>query len=1057
MAARADASAMSLKKFGIGAAVAFGVVAIESLKAASKFQQSTELIHTQAGVSQASVDSMRKSILGLSGEVGTGPEALSEAMFHIASTGARGAKAIAELKTAAEGAKVGNADLTDVTNALNATIVSGIKGAQNFGHAMGALNAIVGAGDMHMQDLADALGSGLLVQMKTFGVNLTQTGAALAVFGDNNIRGAQAATYLRQAVQNLSDPAQKADKALGLIHLTVGQLQTALADHGLSGALRTLHDHFETSGIAANRWGQVLEEAFTKKAGTGISILVEQFGRYELKQAEVAEGAKNFSGDWEATTKNLSFQFSRLQADVQVLAIKFGDMLIPAAMDTIHAFIAVGDAVAATVKWLSNGSDAANAVVAVLAAALTPAAANLALMLGGSLNRALGGMIESAIAGAAAMSGLAAAEDSAAASSAALDATNPAVAAFAVVVGALTFSWLHNREAAQKAKEAVDAYVTSLHTNTNSVASLKEGIQGLSGQMDALNAYNDKLNAAAPSSLQNVVKNSAAYSETTQKLALYRQELITVTDHETRIAQAYGLTRTQVQQLADANNIDLLGSLTSVDNGFKNLVASADLSKSPLKDANSNFEQMASATTTASQGVTALGNSFDDLVGNFVGMKQAQIDFKNDLISTVDALRKSNGQIGLGSKASRDAGSAYFSLVGKIKDVTTATYTSSKSYATAQDAAKKMLGALEGLNVSGPTVSRVIRGLKKDINGMGDAAFGAGQNLGAQLDAGIIKGLNFGSDNVNTNARRVVSSLIHNAYAEAAVKSPSQKMDYLGRMLAQGLISGWTGQAASIKNLLSTTTQNALNNLDSMLSQWSTAQRQKWKAVISSQQQVVKQGAQQLQADLATRRSDIAGVSSGVASAADLSNLFGTDANGNPTVANIGQFLGGQVGPLQQFAKDMQWGAAHHLAPILLQQIAALGALQGDQVLRQFMSGQASIAQANQAEAQIQAASGSVGVTVTDTNRKLVEAIKDDRLALEWARKTLHHDQEITHDVLKGIQKTVDRIERKAARTTAQHVTLEIKNGKLKIDHEDAKIIAAALTHLAHDTGIKVP
>src|SRR5581483_7758282 len=97
----------------------------------------------------------------MAGKVGTAPQDLADGMYHVASSlnatlpaATRVSTELKVLKVAAEGAKVGNANLVDVTNALDAAIVSGIRGVQNYQQAMGALNAIVGAGDMTMQDLA---------------------------------------------------------------------------------------------------------------------------------------------------------------------------------------------------------------------------------------------------------------------------------------------------------------------------------------------------------------------------------------------------------------------------------------------------------------------------------------------------------------------------------------------------------------------------------------------------------------------------------------------------------------------------------------------------------------------------------------------------------------------------------------------------------------------------------------------------------------------------------------------------------------------------------------
>src|SRR5581483_211217 len=60
--------------------VAAGAV---STKFATDFQSSMELVHTQAGLSQQAVDSMSKSLIDMARSVGTGPETLSQGLFHL--------------------------------------------------------------------------------------------------------------------------------------------------------------------------------------------------------------------------------------------------------------------------------------------------------------------------------------------------------------------------------------------------------------------------------------------------------------------------------------------------------------------------------------------------------------------------------------------------------------------------------------------------------------------------------------------------------------------------------------------------------------------------------------------------------------------------------------------------------------------------------------------------------------------------------------------------------------------------------------------------------------
>jgi TP901 family phage tail tape measure protein len=348
----------------LGITVGAAAVAVESLKMAADFQSAMELIHTQAGASQAEVDRMSKAVLSLAGSTATAPDELAAGLYHLESSGLHGARALEALKTAAEGAKIGHADLESVTNALNAAIASGIPGVQNMEQAMGALNAVVGSGDMRMQDLADAMGTGVLATVKGFGLSLNDVGAALATFGDNNIRGADAATQLRMAVLFMAKPAKGAESALKSIGLTTKSLADDMAKGGLNKAITDLHDHLQAAGDTGAKAGQVLLDAFGHKAGTGLSILVSQYARFESKTKEVADGARGFGADWQATTKTLSFQMDQLKATAEALAVKIGTALIPKVE-------AVAKAVANAVDWFKQHRAAALALGTVIGGFLT--------------------------------------------------------------------------------------------------------------------------------------------------------------------------------------------------------------------------------------------------------------------------------------------------------------------------------------------------------------------------------------------------------------------------------------------------------------------------------------------------------------------------------------------------------------------------------------------------------------------------------------------------------------------------------------------------------------
>jgi TP901 family phage tail tape measure protein len=315
-------------------------VSIDLVKEGAAFQREMLLIQTLAGQSAGQVHALSASVLDMAASLGTAPDALANSLYHIISTGLTGAAALDAMAIAAEGAKVGMASVEDTTNALTSTVASGIPGISSMSQAMGQLTAIVGAGDMKFQDLNEALGSGLLTVVKGYGLSLNDTGAALAVFGDNNIRGANAATMLRMAVQALAVPAKGGTKALESLGISSGQLAKDMQEGGLNKAVTDLHGALNAAGISAEQSGQILTQAFGKRAGPGLEVLLGQFDRFETKVAAVAAGGEEFGRAWEATTQTVAFQFDRLWTEIRVAGIKAFDALQPG--------------IAAAVQWLGT-------------------------------------------------------------------------------------------------------------------------------------------------------------------------------------------------------------------------------------------------------------------------------------------------------------------------------------------------------------------------------------------------------------------------------------------------------------------------------------------------------------------------------------------------------------------------------------------------------------------------------------------------------------------------------------------------------------------------------
>ncbi|NUR03061.1 MAG: phage tail tape measure protein [Streptomyces sp.] len=336
---RSNASLKVLHKTAGIAALGFAAFGVEAVKSASKFDSEMSLLQTQAGVSGDKIDGLKQGVLNLAGKVGQDPDSLAEALYHVESNfesmGISSSKALKLTETAAKGATIGHANLVDVTNALTAAVAAQIPGVQNLDQAMGVLNATVGVGDMKMQDLASAFGSGMLATVKGFGLSISDVGAALAVFGDNNIRGALAGNQLRMSVMALAKPVSSGASALKSIGLQTDTLAKDMQRGGLKLALEDLVAHMTAAGITSQQQGQIITDAFGRKAGSGLNILVGQMDRLESKYPALEAGANNFSKSWDETRKTFAFQMKQLQTGFEALGITIGEKLIPPVQATV--------------------------------------------------------------------------------------------------------------------------------------------------------------------------------------------------------------------------------------------------------------------------------------------------------------------------------------------------------------------------------------------------------------------------------------------------------------------------------------------------------------------------------------------------------------------------------------------------------------------------------------------------------------------------------------------------------------------------------------------------
>ena len=336
-----------------GAVAAIGVVSTDM---AAKFQQSLTLVQTQAGDTTDNINQLGDALMNLAPQVGQTPEMLAQAFFHLASAGYTGAQGLDILRQSAELADIGQSNLEQTTDAVVGALKSGVPGIKSAADAVGVLNAIVGSGNMHMQDLVEAMGSGILAVAGTFKVSIQSVGAALSFMTDQGVPAADAATRLKMSMALMVAPTAQATKlltdaglsakdaadetsamqqALEKAHVTTNKLATDLQQpNGFVVALQDLKTNMDKAGVSATEQAATIARAFGGgKSGSALIDLYNNLDGVRQKFDDINKGASNFGKDWQQQSQTASQRAADFKAQLDALSIKFGNLILPAATE----------------------------------------------------------------------------------------------------------------------------------------------------------------------------------------------------------------------------------------------------------------------------------------------------------------------------------------------------------------------------------------------------------------------------------------------------------------------------------------------------------------------------------------------------------------------------------------------------------------------------------------------------------------------------------------------------------------------------------------------------
>ena len=324
----------SLKRFGASAkrigsnitrnvSVPFAAAGAAGVKMATDLETSFSKIENLVGITGKALDDFKTSVKGVSAATGQSQQALSEALFTVASAGLRGAEATEVLERSAKASAIGLGDTQQIAQALTGVLQAYSKENLTAAEATDTLTAIVREGNLEAESLAPTLGRivGIGSQL---GISFQELGANIATFTRLGVPAEEAVVGLRGVMTSFLKPTQDAEKALATIGLTSEDLRNKVGEEGLQSTLAFLTESFKGN-----------DEALVSVFGNvrALSTVLGTAGAQGEAYADVLNNISNSTGIVDDGFKNVSqtsgFKFQQTLNSLRNAGIELGAALLP--------------------------------------------------------------------------------------------------------------------------------------------------------------------------------------------------------------------------------------------------------------------------------------------------------------------------------------------------------------------------------------------------------------------------------------------------------------------------------------------------------------------------------------------------------------------------------------------------------------------------------------------------------------------------------------------------------------------------------------------------------
>lgn len=284
-------------------------------------------------------------------------------------------------------ASAGDLDLAAATDIASGTLRSFNIDASNTSHVADVLALSASATNSDVTDLGETMKYVAPVS-ESLGISFEDTAAAAGLLSNQNIKGSQAGTVLRQAMARLASPTKEAAGLMKTYGINAFDTQGNMKP--LSGVVDNLNSSL--GKLTSQQRADIISTIFGTESMSGVLALMNQGGQSLSDLSKRLSDANGAAKDM-ANTKldNLSGQWKILKSAVEGMNIALGERLAPYAKQFVTWFTGkipdITDGIVNAVDYLSNHTeDIKETAIAIGTVVTAIAGFNIAGSIGNSIS-----------------------------------------------------------------------------------------------------------------------------------------------------------------------------------------------------------------------------------------------------------------------------------------------------------------------------------------------------------------------------------------------------------------------------------------------------------------------------------------------------------------------------------------------------------------------------------------------------------------------------------------------------------------------------------------------